>query len=116
VAQDETSPFPLNRREQLSGFRRLPFHRLNEPNLVSINDFEPALFIIKKNGLLIRANHQVIGMRNHKGLLIAEHNPNWSKRLGVHQFFDFIRDHCLNLAALGSEDNSVFHCFPAPLI
>jgi len=74
--------------------------------LLGIDDFETALLIIKQNGLLIWANHQVIGMGHDERLLIAEHDPNWSKGLSIHQSFNLICDHRGgNLAAIAALGN-----------
>jgi magnesium chelatase family protein len=63
--------------------------------LLSIDDLEAPLFVVENHGLPVGADHQVIGVRHDKGLLIAEHNPNRSKGFSVHQFFDLVCDHAL---------------------
>jgi hypothetical protein len=52
-----------------------------------------SLLIPKNHALPIRTDRQIIRMRHDERLLITEHNPNRSKRLGVHQAFDLISDH-----------------------
>ncbi len=51
------------------------------------------LLIVKNHRLPIRADHQVISVRDDESLLVTEHNPNRPKGIGVHQLFDLIRDH-----------------------
>jgi len=69
--------------------------RFCKADLLSIDDLEAPLFVVENHGLPVGADHQVIGVRHDKGLLIAEHNPNRSKGLSVHQFFDLVCDHAL---------------------
>ena len=76
-----------------SGFRWRAFHRFNQSDLLSVDDFESPLLIVKNHGLPIRTDHEVIGMRHDERLLVAEHNPNRSKGCGMHQLFDLIGDH-----------------------
>ena len=61
------------------------------------------LLIIKNYGLPVRADHQVIGMRHDESLLVAEYNPNRLKGLGMHQLFDLISDHQLELSRIRGE-------------
>ncbi|MGO9202257.1 MAG: hypothetical protein ACLQM8_17160 [Limisphaerales bacterium] len=72
-----------------------PSDRFGKADLLSIDNLEAPLFVVENHGLPVGADHKVIRVRHDKGPLIAEHNPNRSKGLSVHQFFDLVCDHAM---------------------
>jgi len=66
--------------------------------LLRIEDFEMSSRIVKNDRLAVGADHQIIGVGNNELLLVAQHDPNRLKWVGLHQFFDLIGDHSLKLS------------------
>jgi len=48
----------------LTRLARLAFYRFHQFDLLRIEDFEMSLLIVKNHGLPVRADHQVIGVRD----------------------------------------------------
>lgn len=84
---------------------RWAIHRCRQSDLLGIDDFELSLLVVEDHGLPVRADHQVIGVRDDERLPVAEHNFNRLKGFGVHQLFDLIRDHGRNLVVTPVKDN-----------
>jgi hypothetical protein len=90
-------------------FGRTPLHWFGQADLLRIDDFEMAPLIVEDDGLPVGADHEVISVRDHEGLPIAQHNPNGPERLGLHQSFDPVRDHALESSPHSVERQSKPH-------
>jgi hypothetical protein len=83
----------LGADSESSGFRWELLHGFHQLDLLSIDESGMPLLIVENHGLPVRTDRDVIGVGDKESLLAAEHNSYWLERHGVHQLFDFIRDH-----------------------
>jgi hypothetical protein len=67
--------------------------RLNQPDLLGVDDLEMTSVVIQQHGLPIRTDHEVIRVGDHERLLITQHDSDWPEGLRLHQLLDLICDH-----------------------
>jgi hypothetical protein len=89
---------PRVKQDASRRFRCAGLCGFHEFDLLRIEDLKMSPLIVKKDRLAVRADHQIIRVGNNERLLVSQHDPNRLKRVGLHQFFDLIRDHSLEFS------------------